>query len=120
MSHSSLGAVILCGESFAGKYLPHIAHYVYTKKQAGESVINLRGVAMGNGVMNPTIQVPSTVDFALYHGLIDFQQHKNMQPEIQKCLGVLHKNETITAYRVCNNIVDEVNTPNTCIPSILS
>lgn len=49
----------IVGESFAGHYVPAIASYLYAANAnppPGDIVINLKGVAIGNGLVQPAIQ----------------------------------------------------------------
>lgn len=49
----------IVGESFAGHYVPAIASYLYkanANPPPGDIVINLKGVAIGNGLVQPAIQ----------------------------------------------------------------
>ncbi|RLN50298.1 hypothetical protein BBJ28_00019912 [Nothophytophthora sp. Chile5] len=51
------------GESYGGHYVPVAAHYIWTQNRKNEATapdtqrINLQGLAVGNGLTNPTIQV---------------------------------------------------------------
>jgi len=48
------------GESYAGHYIPVVAHYIMEQQSKAEKDnvhINLQGIAMGNGLTNPIIQV---------------------------------------------------------------
>ncbi|KAG9473746.1 hypothetical protein GDO78_004184 [Eleutherodactylus coqui] len=56
----------ITGESYAGFYVPALALEV-TK----DSSINLKGLAIGNGVTDYTINHYSLIYFAYYHGLFD-------------------------------------------------
>ncbi|KIY93186.1 Serine carboxypeptidase-like 47 [Monoraphidium neglectum] len=48
---------IVSGESYAGHYAPAVANRVYRAKELGEGEpINLKGVAIGNGLTMPGIQ----------------------------------------------------------------
>jgi vitellogenic carboxypeptidase-like protein len=40
--------IFLTGESYAGKFIPSIGHYLLTK-----SKFNLKGVGIGNGLVDP-------------------------------------------------------------------
>ena len=44
------------GESYAGHYVPAIAHRIYTGNKNKESSINMKGVSIGNGLTDPEIQ----------------------------------------------------------------
>jgi carboxypeptidase C (cathepsin A) len=49
----------LFGESYAGHYVPAAAHRIWLGNKNNEHTvkINLKGVAVGNGMTNPLIQV---------------------------------------------------------------
>ena len=101
--------VIICGESYAGKYLPNLAYYVHNQnKAAGKELVKLKGVAMGNGLMKPKLQLPATVDFALFQGLIDGQQHQHATERAHTCLEYIDQNDTVAAFKECQGLVDEV------------
>ena len=46
----------IVGESYAGHYVPAIAHRIYVGNQNNESKINMKGVGIGNGLTDPEIQ----------------------------------------------------------------
>ncbi|POM80013.1 Serine protease family S10 [Phytophthora palmivora] len=53
--------LFLTGESYAGHYVPAAAHYIWsmnnsTRLFAESSIINLQGIAIGNGLTNELIQ----------------------------------------------------------------
>jgi len=56
------------GESYAGHYVPEIASRLYF---AGDPRINLKGIAIGNGRVNPYWQSPAYADFAYANQLIN-------------------------------------------------
>lgn len=55
----------LTGESFAGHYIPAIANYLYVKTN-----IQIAGLAIGNGWVDPVYQFPSYPGFAAANGII--------------------------------------------------
>ncbi|KAF0698285.1 Aste57867_11078 [Aphanomyces stellatus] len=44
------------GESYAGHYVPAVAHRIYTGNQGSDPKINLKGIGIGNGLTVPEIQ----------------------------------------------------------------
>lgn len=55
-----------------GHYCPAVANRVYKASELGEGPrINLKGVAIGNGMTMPAVQFPAYADFALQNNLID-------------------------------------------------
>lgn len=58
----------ITGESYAGHYIPAIAHRIVEGNQRGDGLfINLKGVAIGNGWTNPAVQDRSSAYYAYYY-----------------------------------------------------
>ncbi|KAJ4973632.1 hypothetical protein NE237_006806 [Protea cynaroides] len=68
----------ITGESYAGKYVPALGYYIL---QQG-SDLNLKGVAIGNGLTHPVTQVATHAASAYYSGLINEKQRTQLE-EIQ-------------------------------------
>ncbi|GAB9473947.1 Serine protease family s10 [Globisporangium polare] len=57
----------LTGESYAGHYVPAAAHYIWQENEAMNKTnatvhLNLQGIAIGNGLVNPVIQSQHALD----------------------------------------------------------
>ena len=59
----------LTGESFAGHYIPNIARKLQLMNHPD---INLQGIAIGNGWVDPMYQYPAYPKFALSENLISY------------------------------------------------
>jgi len=59
------------GESYGGKYVPYAAFTILQQNNQTASKINLQGIAIGNGYINPYIQECTNGPFLYAHGLID-------------------------------------------------
>lgn len=95
--------LFLFGESYAGMYVPSIAHYIYQQnvkieqqqheeehghssmKQQNEQHIPLAGIALGNGWMDVLVQGPAVIDYAWWHGMIDSSTKKALHNEWKNC-----------------------------------
>ncbi len=69
--HLSNRDFFISGESYAGHYCPAVANRVYRASELGEGPpINLKGVAIGNGLTNPAVQYGAYADYALQEKII--------------------------------------------------
>lgn len=60
----------ITGESYAGKYVPAISHTIHKNNGGAKLKINLKGLAMGNGLCDPLHQLEYG-DYLYQLGLID-------------------------------------------------
>uniref|UniRef100_K3X2K8 Carboxypeptidase n=1 Tax=Globisporangium ultimum (strain ATCC 200006 / CBS 805.95 / DAOM BR144) TaxID=431595 RepID=K3X2K8_GLOUD len=106
--------VYICGESYAGKYVPHIAHYIHTKNASPQPAnsedvaINLTGLTIGNGKMWPVLQTRSVPDFAIALGLIDSQQYEQANADISVCEEFHRQGRHVDAFQVCQSVTDSI------------
>ncbi|XP_078170712.1 serine carboxypeptidase II-3-like [Carex rostrata] len=62
----------IAGESYAGHYVPQLAHGIlaYNRKTKGQDSINLKGIMIGNAVINDDTDISGMFDFLWTHALI--------------------------------------------------
>ncbi|XWS32493.1 hypothetical protein CRYUN_Cryun23aG0163200 [Craigia yunnanensis] len=61
----------LSGESYAGHYVPQLAHTILLhNKKANKTLINLKGIIIGNAVINDETDVKGMYDYFESHALI--------------------------------------------------
>lgn len=73
----------LAGESYAGKTLPQLAIRILKEKQRPK--IQLQGLMVGDGWVNPRVQQAANIDYAYYHGLIDAKGREKVKRLYQAC-----------------------------------
>ncbi|KAK9848936.1 hypothetical protein WJX84_006787 [Apatococcus fuscideae] len=62
----------ITGESYAGHYVPAVSYAIFKHNLnvTSNTKINLKGLAVGNGLTDPAIQYGAYADYALHNGLI--------------------------------------------------
>ncbi|CAF1890048.1 serine carboxypeptidase-like 47 [Brassica napus] len=105
----------ITGESYAGHYIPALASRVHSGNKNNEGVpINLKGLAIGNGLTNPEIQYGAYGDYALEMKLISESDHESLKQDYVDCQSVTKQcnlnggEECTSAYRTCTNIFDQI------------
>lgn len=63
------------GESYAGKYVPALAYTIHKKNPDAKLKVNLKGIAIGNGLSDPEHQMVYS-KYLYQIGLIDWNQEK--------------------------------------------
>ena len=63
--------IYLTGESYAGHYIPAFAYWMHFKANKD---LNLKGVAIGNGWVDPFYQYGAYKDFAAENNLLNIGQ----------------------------------------------
>ena len=94
----------LSGESYAGKYLPQLAMRILSGNP--KDTINLQGLLIGDGWVNPKLQQSSDAEFAYSHGLIDKITYRKVTALYQQCAKEIDKQTPSSrrANTICNNI----------------
>ncbi|KAK9438526.1 carboxypeptidase Y precursor [Metarhizium brunneum] len=101
------------GESYAGHYIPAIGAELLSHNNSN---INLKGLAIGNGLTDPYIQYlyyrPTACGQGGYPAVLsksDCQAMKNAEPECQRQIGVCYNDPSARVCRqatnYCNNFV---------------
>ncbi|KAI3425588.1 Carboxypeptidase, partial [Psidium guajava] len=70
----------LSGESYAGHYVPQLAHNIlYHNKEANQTLINLKGIMIGNAVMDDEADLRGMYDYLATHALISDETWNEIQ-----------------------------------------
>ena len=113
--HPDMGArdLYIAGESYAGHYVPAIGYRIVRGNAAlapGERRVNLQGIAVGNGLVNPRVQYQAYSDYALANRMIDADMYHNLKtsPEAEPaCVKAIDQCEQ--AGTLCEHAVDTCN-----------
>ncbi|GAB9475600.1 Serine protease family s10 [Globisporangium polare] len=105
----------ITGESYAGHYIPATAHRIWRKNQAlsynssSPSFINLQGITIGNGLVNPATQYAHSADMinnAYNVSLLSDAQSQTMREGTPQCISLAQS---------CQDTFDSVGSMSTCL-----
>ncbi|KAH9321432.1 hypothetical protein KI387_016071, partial [Taxus chinensis] len=69
----------ITGESYAGYYVPQLADTILKNNNSRTSFINLKGVMIGNGIMNDETDECGSNDFMWSHALMSDEDYENVR-----------------------------------------
>ncbi|OQS03092.1 serine protease family S10 [Thraustotheca clavata] len=87
-------AFYVFGESYAGHYVPAVAHRIYTgNMEGGKALINMKGIGIGNGLTAPEVQYKYYPEMAYNntYGVkaISETVYKTMKAAVPKCTQLI-------------------------------
>lgn len=100
--------IYLTGESYAGKYIPALGYYIIkmNSQLPKESRVNLGGVAIGNGLTDPEIQVSTHAINSFYLGLINEKQTAHLEKLQMETIGFIRRGKWSEATDARNRVLD--------------
>ncbi len=100
--------VYVCGESYAGKYVPTIALEIdeQNRRNAGERHINLKGIAVGNGWIKPELSLRVLIDYVYTTGFLGISQRDALYDAYAEYQAALAAGEMEKATDLGNKLVD--------------
>ena len=97
----------ITGESYAGHYLPSFAYHLVNNVE--ELPINFKGVAIGNGWVDPYNQYPAYADFSYENGLISEDWYHILQKGFAVCQDMIANDASVIfTMDLCSILMDSV------------
>eukprot|EP01132_Coremiostelium_polycephalum_P005188 gene5188-6458_t len=97
----------ITGESYAGKYIPALAYYIYNQNQQSyNEKIKLTGIAIGDGLCDPITQVTQYANLAFYLGLADVDQQSVMSSYQDKIVASIMNEEWMEANQLFTELIN--------------
>lgn len=103
----------ITGESYAGKYVPALGYYILSHAQqlrlkSEKPLFELQGVAIGNGLTHPIVQVPTYGSTAFYMGLIDQEQQRLLDDLARKSVDCILREDWLGAIAARSNLTSSL------------
>lgn len=93
------------GESYAGKYVPAVSHAIKDYNMKAETKINLKGLAIGNGLTDPENQLLYG-DYLYQIGLIDFNGRDLFHKYEEKGRELIQQKKFDEAFDLFDELLD--------------
>jgi len=99
----------ILGESYAGHYVPAISYRIQqgNKRKEGQH-INLKGLAIGNGWVDPLRQYPGYPNYAYSNGLIDYVEYLADNLASSYCQQLIRGGALLEALEACSLMMESV------------
>ncbi|CAL0304361.1 unnamed protein product [Lupinus luteus] len=89
----------ICGESYAGHYIPQLANTILEfNKKAGKTIINLKGILIGNAVLDDEADSKGTYDFLASHAIISDKAAYELKQKSCDIATVNRTSECVAAF----------------------
>ncbi|XP_074658819.1 putative serine carboxypeptidase CPVL isoform X2 [Tubulanus polymorphus] len=96
------------GESYAGKYVPAITYKIHVENQAKpKTFINLKGMAIGDGLIDPENMILGYADFMYNTGLVDLNQARVIYNISKTTLQLIKQKQWIKAFKRWGSALDQ-------------
>jgi cathepsin A (carboxypeptidase C) len=97
----------ITGESYAGHYIPAMS-WNFIFKHKADLKFNFKGMAIGNGLVDPYNQYPEYNTFAYENKLISTATHLALDGVFKDCQDLIASNQWVKAMDECNLGVDMI------------
>ncbi|MGW1196697.1 S10 family serine carboxypeptidase-like protein [Streptomyces sp. NPDC002536] len=97
----------VCGESYAGKYVPAIALEIdkQNRRHKGGQHINLKGISVGNGWIKPELSLRVLIDYAYTAGFLGISEKEALDASFADVRAALAAGDMPKATRLGNALV---------------
>lgn len=97
----------ITGESYAGHYIPAISHNFMFKHKADLN-INFKGLAIGNGLVDPFLQYPAYDTFSYENKLINWGEYEILWGGFKGCQALISTGIWPVALEVCQLLTETI------------
>ncbi|KAL3831850.1 hypothetical protein ACJMK2_023549, partial [Sinanodonta woodiana] len=94
--------------SYAGKYVPAISYYIHMKNPTAAMKINLKGMAIGNGLTDPETMMSEYATFLYSVGLLDSNQREFFQSMTDMIVAYIRDQQFLKAALIFDSLLSGV------------
>jgi carboxypeptidase C (cathepsin A) len=83
----------ITGESYAGHYIPALAYHFTKDIAPGTLNLNFKGIAIGNGWVDPVVQYPQYAEFAHQNNLVTDSEYAELKSAFATCVDMINSGQ---------------------------
>eukprot|EP00929_Paragymnodinium_shiwhaense_P001046 TRINITY_DN101274_c0_g1_i1.p1 TRINITY_DN101274_c0_g1~~TRINITY_DN101274_c0_g1_i1.p1 ORF type:complete len:507 (+),score=134.61 TRINITY_DN101274_c0_g1_i1:74-1522(+) len=108
MPHLRKNDFYVTGESYAGKYVPACAYTVHMENKAApaDKRINLKGISIGDGALEPRVQFKGFGDLLWHMGMVNQNEREVFHAYENKIQTYLDQQEVVKAFEVFDEMLN--------------
>jgi len=100
-------ALYITGESYAGHYIPAIGYKIFKENNKNPPLrINLVGLAIGDGWVDPINMVPAYTDLFYNMGLADENQRRKVEEYCDQTVDAITAQQWYTAFTIWDQFIN--------------
>lgn len=96
----------IAAESYGGKYGPSAAYYIHQQKLLNRTSINLKGIAIGDGALDPSIQFTDLSNLVYYLAMADHQERDVIKGYERRITHHIERQEWKLAFEVFDQLMN--------------
>ncbi|XP_042345213.1 probable serine carboxypeptidase CPVL [Plectropomus leopardus] len=94
------------GQSYAGKYVPAVSYYIHKNNPTAKVKINLKGMAIGNGLCDPEVMLGGYGEFMFQTGMIDELQQQYVDQQTELTVKLIQQEKWLEAFQVFDSLLN--------------
>ncbi|GBP05461.1 Retinoid-inducible serine carboxypeptidase [Eumeta japonica] len=102
-------ATYIFGQSYGGKIVPRLAWYLHSALEKGKIVVNLKGIGIGSGWVDPKESVLIYPGYLYNLGMIDQNTYSNATRLVQKISKAIDRMDYVRATDLQTYLFDALN-----------
>mmetsp|Transcript_3348 Transcript_3348/g.9843 ORF Transcript_3348/g.9843 Transcript_3348/m.9843 type:complete len:449 (-) Transcript_3348:397-1743(-) len=96
----------IAGESYGGHWVPALSHFTATEIDKGASRLPLRGLAIGNGWVDPVNQIKAYPSLLFDLALISYTERQAIQEYCDQAIDFIERDRPGDAFRVWDAMIN--------------